>query len=363
MTISPRTGHMLALALDAHAAAPAAATAVAVWHQLERVRARALGERLAGGERTEESDADAVVARRRFTGSTAAWSGSRTRASRPRPCWKRCIAPSMSCSNRRAASASCAHWRRPTPTGAPARDTWLADGDALVEYGVRDDELFACVVTRTDVRLVRGLADGARCSRPCSRGASRSRRCAMARPPCRPTCRAWPARAAAPGAPARAAVGTAGGAGATGAASAGRPPRCRSGSVPFAALHDGTTYLGDRHRLALAPSARRSAAPGSASNGAPHTARSCSGDAAGCRMPGGRHASWPGCLPRRDCCVDEQATLDALRAGAGHADVVHLACHAQFRATTRCSRPCTCTTARSRSRPPSRLSSKPASWC
>ena len=37
--------------------------------------------------------------------------------------------------------------------------TRLGEGDALVEYGVVDDELFACVVTRAGVVLQRHVAD------------------------------------------------------------------------------------------------------------------------------------------------------------------------------------------------------------
>ena len=43
----------------------------------------------------------------------------------------------------------------------------LADDDALVEYGALDDELFACVVRRGGVRLVRRLA---RCHTFCEAG-------------------------------------------------------------------------------------------------------------------------------------------------------------------------------------------------
>lgn len=111
--------------------------------------------------------------------------------------------------------------------------------------------------------------------------------------------------------------------------------------VPFAALHDGTAALVERHELVLAPGAalwatgrsdvgrgdspplRRAAVLGAGSDALPHVVREVRAVAdAFRRRPGG------------DAVVhlDADATRDALRRALAGADVLHLACHGQFRA-------------------------------
>lgn len=321
---------MLALALDTHATAPGGPTAVAVWHQLERFRARALGERLAGGKRTEESDAvrslrahihwlQRRVERLQDEGEPAeplldamhrAEHELLERARRER--LTRSLAPSNA-------------------DPAPAPGAWLADGDALVEYGVHGDELLACVVTRTEVHVVRGLArwgevleavQSLRFQIETLRHGTATVQAHLPRLAARAQQRLarlhallW-APLAGLVAPAQQVLVV---------------PHGAIGSVPFAALHDGTTGLGERHRLAVAPSAvvaqrmarierrtPRSALVLGATHGLVHAA-------AEARLVASLFAA-------ADCRLGEQATLDALRQGAGKVDVVHLACHGQFRA-------------------------------
>lgn len=111
--------------------------------------------------------------------------------------------------------------------------------------------------------------------------------------------------------------------------------------VPFAALHDGSASLVDRHEITLAPGAalwvgagagpaaddgaplRRAAVLGAGSDALPHVVREVRAVAdAFRRRPGG------------DAVVhlDADATRGALRRALAGADVLHLACHGQFRA-------------------------------
>ncbi len=110
--------------------------------------------------------------------------------------------------------------------------------------------------------------------------------------------------------------------------------------VPFAALHDGVAPLLDRHEISLAPSVglwlngraaaaeppvawRRVAAFGVGGDTLPHVeAEVCAVAQAFTSQPGGSAT----------VRLDQQATQAALREALAGADVLHLACHGQFRA-------------------------------
>lgn len=206
----------------------------------------------------------------------------------------------------------------------------LAPGDALLAYGVEGDELFACVVTPDRVHLQRHLA-----SWQATQQALRSLRFQL------DTLRVGtPALAAhlplltqraqvrlqqvhallwAPLVPLlqhsrRVLV----------------VPHGALAGVPFAALHDGDVPLVSRHELALAPSVqvalhglRRAARPAERvrafghSEQLPHVASEALRVAA--RFVGGQ------------AFVGPAATLRALGEEAPAADLLHLACHAEFR--------------------------------
>jgi CHAT domain-containing protein len=110
--------------------------------------------------------------------------------------------------------------------------------------------------------------------------------------------------------------------------------------VPFAALHDGVTPLLDRHEISLAPSVglwlngraaaaeppaawRRVAAFGVGGETLPHVETEV-------REVARAFTSQPG--GSATVCLDQQATQAALREALAGADVLHLACHGQFRA-------------------------------
>jgi CHAT domain-containing protein len=101
-------------------------------------------------------------------------------------------------------------------------------------------------------------------------------------------------------------------------------------AVPFAALSDGLLTLGERHALALAPSARvalrglgrepraaRRALVLGESSSLPHAAREAEFVAA--------------LFDGASALVGASATLASLQTGVREADVVHVACHALFR--------------------------------
>ncbi len=150
------------LALEAHAAAPSSATAAAVLEQLDRMRARSLADRLSGA------------------GAPAA--DARTRALRERLNWLHRHVHRLDTDEDPTAALKDELRRTERELLERARRARLADdetrgrtgdedgfdlsalreclgtGDALVEYGVLDDELFACIITADGVAVERQLA-------------------------------------------------------------------------------------------------------------------------------------------------------------------------------------------------------------
>ena len=206
----------------------------------------------------------------------------------------------------------------------------LAEGDALVAYGIDADDLFAVVVTPGAIQLLRHLApwSAALAALRAAQFQLETLRNGLA-----PVAQHLPmlARRAqarlqalhevvwAPLAPALAA--------------------CRRvlvvphgplGGLPLAALHDGRQCLGERFDLALAPSVR-AALRGLQSPAKPARRVLALGESS--RLP---HAAQEALAvaalyPAGQAWVGADATLARLTATAAQADVLHLACHAQFR--------------------------------
>ncbi len=206
----------------------------------------------------------------------------------------------------------------------------LAPGDALVEYGVHADELFACSVTPSGVQVVRRLAawpqvvDTVRSIRfqiealrhgtaPVQRHlpvleqrvqAHLQRLHAMVWQPLAPLL-----------------------------AQSQRVlivPHAQLGAVPFAALHDGQRCLAEEVEIAFAPSTRIAL---DALTRKPAAATRVLALGESTRLP---HAASEahavaGLLPQGWAFVGHEATIANLFAHAGRADVIHLACHGQFR--------------------------------
>lgn len=206
----------------------------------------------------------------------------------------------------------------------------LQAGDALVEYGCQDDELFALVVTPGRVQLVRRLASwqavlqalqSTRFQLDALRHGAAPVRAHLATIHARTQARlqqlhglVW-----APLLPALAGVS--------------RlliAPHAALAGLPFAALHDGGPPLGERHALALVAGARAAllglqrqpvvaldALALGESSRLPHAANEAHRVAAQ--------------FTRGRALVGEDATLARLQQLAPAADLIHLACHAQFR--------------------------------
>lgn len=323
---------LLRLSLQAHAAAPTAVLAAGVLHQLERVRARTLGERLARPA-AQAGDADTQALRERLN-----WLYRRVQRledeGQSAQAWgdelRRTELELLERARRARLTAAPTAQRDDDAFDAAALQAALGDADALVEYGVQDDELFACIVTRSGVGLKRRVASwpevqaGLQAVRfqidTLRHGAAPVRRhlASLAERTQRRLERlhalVW-------------------------APLAGSVSHCRRvlvvpcgvlGLLPFAALHDGTQALAQRFELALVPSARLALRGLRRQPAAPRHALAL-GESS--RLP---HAAYEarfvaGLFAQGQALVGEQATLAALCAAAPQADVLHLACHAQFR--------------------------------
>jgi CHAT domain-containing protein/tetratricopeptide (TPR) repeat protein len=322
-------------------AAMAGGSADAVLLQLERFRARAFGELLDGADGSSRQPADAgdertpalrerlnwlyrTVQRQQDEGETSsALQGELVETER---------ALLELARRRRLSSASTS---QPAAATTPHVDidalrAALGEGDALVEYGVLDDELFACIVRRDGVRLQRRLAswreaqEALRSARfqieslrhgaaPVQRHMdvltqrSQARMAVLHR-------LVW--------APLRGAL--------QGCMRVLLVPHAQLGALPFAALADGGAPLGERLELAVVGSAR-AALRGLRRPPAPARTALVLGESS--RLPHAAHEATlvAGLYGPQPAGIGTQATLANLRAHAGRADVVHLACHAQFR--------------------------------
>jgi CHAT domain-containing protein len=101
--------------------------------------------------------------------------------------------------------------------------------------------------------------------------------------------------------------------------------------LPFAALHDGLTSLAQRHLLAEAPSLRVALM---GLQRPPVAARRllALGESSRLTHAGQEAEAVAALFADGQAFVGADATLATLRLHAGSADVLHLACHAQFRA-------------------------------
>ena len=325
---------LLRMALKAYEEASSSARAVEVLCRLDRCRAGALGERLAQGSDPEDK-AGTLDLRTRLN-----WLYRRVQRLQDEAAPSATLTAELRHTERELLERA-----RRQRLAAPARvllaepdddlgietlQGLLHDNDALVEYGVSGDELFACIVTRAGVGLQRHLA-----AWPEVLEAVRSARFQMEtlRHGAAPVLRhlaTLTGRMQSRMGRLHALVW----APMTGALAGCRRvlivPHAQLGSLPFAALHDGKCFLGERHELAIAPSARV-ALRGLLRQ--PSTARRALAMGESTRLP---HAAdearfVAGLFPEATAFVGKEATLDALRAHAGEADVIHFACHAQFR--------------------------------
>lgn len=323
---------LLRLALHAHAAAPSPALALEVLHHLERVRARSLGERI-DGEPAPADDPAARALRERLNwlhrrmqrledegGASAPWTEELRRTEREL----------LEGARRARLTAAPAAAATSGVLYVAALQAALGTGGALVEYGQLDDELFACVVTPTGVQLQRRVASwrevqealrAARFQIETLRHGAAPVRQHLARLTERTRRRLEQLHALvwAPLVPLLA-----------GTNRVLVVPCGPLGLLPFAALHDGATAVAQRFELALVPSARLGLRGLLRTPIAPRRALAL-GESS--RLP---HAAYEarfvaGLFAEGRALVGTQATLQALREQAPQADLIHLACHAQFR--------------------------------
>lgn len=329
---------LLAMTLD-RADAPGADPA-AVLQQLERVRARSLGERLAGSI-APDADPDVPALRGRLN-----WLYRRLRKVLDDAGESQFLVDELRSTERELLERV----RRQRLGGSGGSDgpggpqvvagdtgldlaglrTALGPCDALVEFGVSGDELFACIVRSDGVHLVRRLA-----AWPDVLQAVQSALFQMdtLRHGIAPVARHLPhleRRAlqrlqhlhALLWAPLDAFV--------VGCTRVLVVPHAQLAALPFAALHDGRRFIGESLQLAAVPSARV------ALHGLCHPANVpgrvlALGESTNLPHAGAEARQVADLFADSLCLIDEGATLDALRAAAPAADVIHLACHAQFR--------------------------------
>ena len=325
---------LLRMALADHAEHPSPERATLALHQLDRIRARALNARLTEGAGAEDS---AAIQRLR---ERLNWLYRRVRhmedAGEP--------TYALGDELRRTELELLEGARRArlvsqTPGRAIAGDddfkiatlqARLGEHDALVEYGVQGDELFACVVTRADVSLhryvaawseVRGAVRAARFQIDTLRHGAAPLQKHLAHLTARTRLRMERLHALV-WAPLQGAL-----------ADAQRVlvvPHAQLGLLPFAALDDGRGPLAERLEIAVVPSARLAARGLGRPAVAPRKALVL-GESSRLAHAEREARLVAELFGEAQTFVGETATLAALQAHAGGADVIHLACHGQFR--------------------------------
>lgn len=319
----------------------------AIWRQLERLRARALSERLAADDRRDAGGQAPTDGRR----DRLDWLLRRLRRQQqgegPDDGLERLVlrdeqalleqlrrqrialAGAASTASTAGAERGDAEGAAPAPFDPDRLRRALQPGDALVEYGVVDDALFAVLATRDAVHCcplgswaaarralqgVRMQLDSALLQLPAMVAHEATlRQRAQARLQ-QLHAHLW-APLAHSLAPVRRVLVV---------------PQGELAGVPFAALHDGRHSVGERWRLAVAPSARLALRGLGRWPGAPQRLLAVA-DAR--RLPGARQEAQAvaACYPMSRVIVDGEATVEALHAAAPGVDVLHLGCHAIFR--------------------------------
>ena len=302
-------------------------------------RARALGERLARGtrrrrRRTPRTSGCATlnwlyrrVQRLQDEAMPSAALTAELRAHRARPAGTRAAAAAG-----RAGPAAARRVGDDDFDVAALQDS-LSEGDALVEYGVLDDELFACVVTRAGVVLQRHVAPW-----PAVLEALRSARFQIetlrhGAAPVRATSPSLTARAQQRMRPvARAGVGAAGSA-------AGAMPRgcwwCRtpnSARCPSPRCTTASVRSAQRYRAGRGAQRPRGVARPAAASPCARAQALVLGESTRLAARGRRSPLRRGSLPAGQRLRRRRRPRSTRCARTrGGADVIHLACHAQFR--------------------------------
>ncbi len=328
---------LLRIALDAHDRQPQVENANQVFVNLDRFRARALGERLGElkGHVAPHSDPDQALR------THLNWLYRRT---------QKLIdegedVHSVTEESRRLEHELLENARRRrltvrTENSAPLSDatvlnahalvTALNEDEAIVEYGVLDDELFACVVTSDDVMVVRNISRwtdvteavrNARFQLETLRygtgsmdrhGDLLTRRSKAAMK--RLYDLVWAALPVALSEKKKILI----------------VPHEQLGAVQFAALFDAEHYLAEKFEFAVAPSAQI-ALRGLARLPVAPTRAVVLADTTRLQHAANEARLVASLFVDSKVLIGDDANASVLREWSGHADVLHLACHGQFR--------------------------------
>ena len=328
---------LLRIALKAAAVAPSRDNACSVLTRLERCRARALHERL-GEESSQRNSAEtdgAMVQMR----SRLCWLHRRSQKLLDDSQGNELLL--VEAREIELELLERARRRRLTTTASGASNDGadvnatllqlaLGADEMVVEYGVLDDEVFACVITRGGVALRRHVAKwpdvvvAIRVARfqieTLRNGAGElnkhldllTRRSQMAL--CRVYDLIW--------APLSDLL--------LGCHRVLVVPHEQLGSVPFSALHDGEQYLSQRYDISVAPSARV-ALRGLGRQPLPPRRALILGESSRLVHAVEEAQFVASLFDEATVLTGQDANGDALRAASTQADVLHLACHGQFR--------------------------------
>lgn len=206
----------------------------------------------------------------------------------------------------------------------------MGNADGLVEYGVDGDALFACVLTRTGVSLHHDIAPWSEVRDTVAAVRFQIEALSHGAPPLHQHMETLTRRAL---------VRLQQLYGLVWAPFARTLEKCHRvlivphgqlAALPFAALHDGSVALAERFELAVVPSARL-AIRGYRRQPLPSHKLLVLGESR--RLPyAEKEAEFVGGLfDEAEVFIGDKATLSAVQRHAGQADVLHLACHAQFR--------------------------------
>jgi CHAT domain-containing protein len=325
---------LLRLSLDAHQADATPERATEVLLALDRFRARSLGERLAQEARIEDDPStDALRDRLNWLYRRARRMEDDGESSSALIDEARRTERELLERGRRARLAA------PSPQVNQANDESfdvaslqqaLGEHDALVEYGVLDDELFACVVTCAGVTLHRRMATWSQVVEALRSARFQIETLRFGAAPVEQHLASLTARAQLRMSSLYSLVWAPLGDALSAAGRVIVVPHAQLGSLPFAALLDGDEAVGQRYELAVAPSARLALRGLVRPMRQPRSAVAL---AESSRLPQAAvEARFVSALfADSQALIDEKATLATLSGSIAGADVVHFACHAEFR--------------------------------
>lgn len=306
-----------------------------VLRQLERYRARTLDERVQGGAADPLDDDEASQALR----TRLDWLARRAvRQDEP-------LSPALADERARLEAELLERARRqrlarpgqdPGPGNGTAFDPTalraaLAPGQGLLAWGIAGDEVFACLLRPEGVRLRRHLARAADLAAAQQALAFQLDALRHGLAPVRAHLPQLAARARARLAALHTLLWAPLEADLQGLQALLLVPPGELAGLPFAALApEGGEPLAARYALAQAPSARLALHGLRRPPRAPARVLAL-GESSRLPQAGAEAQAVAACYPEGRLAVGAEATRAALAAGAGAADVLHLACHAQFR--------------------------------